>query len=218
MNLKTIWKIITIIELAAIVATVLLDLFIPTLVIIGLMVISLLIRREHLVVMGFKRPISWLGMAGFTFVITLFLQLFDVGLVMPILNRLTGTTIDYSGFASLQGNLGQLLLLLALSWTLAAVGEELAYRGYLQKVLGDLFGSGQTGVLLTVIISSLVFGLAHTEQGIIGVVVTTIDALVFSWLKRRFDNNLWAAILAHGFYNSIGVITFYFTGPIYGLW
>ena len=218
MNLKTIWKIITIIELAAIVATVLLDLFIPTLVIIGLMVISLLIRREHLVVMGFKRPISWLGMAGFTFVITLFLQLFDVGLVMPILNRLTGTTIDYSGFASLQGNLGQLLLLLALSWTLAAVGEELAYRGYLQKVLGDLFGSGQTGVLLTVIISSLVFGLAHTEQGIIGVVVTTIDALVFSWLKRKFDNNLLAAILAHGFYNSIGVITFYFTGPIYGLW
>ena len=137
---------------------------------------------------------------------------------MPILNRLTGTTIDYSGFSSLQGNLGQLLLLLALSWTLAAVGEELAYRGYLQKVLGDLFGSGQTGVLLTVIISSVVFGLAHTEQGMVGVVVTTIDALVFSWLKRRFDNNLWAAILAHGFYNSIGVIVFFFTGPIYGLW
>ena len=137
---------------------------------------------------------------------------------MPILNRLTGTTIDYSGFSSLQGNLGQLLLLLALSWTLAAVGEELAYRGYLQKVLGDLFGSGQTGVLLTVIISSVVFGLAHIEQGIIGVVVTTIDALVFSWLKRRFDNNLWAAILAHGFYHSIGVIVFFFTGPIYSLW
>lgn len=80
-------------------------------------------------------------MAGFTFVINLFLQLFDVGVVMPIMNRLTGTTIDYNGFASLQGNLGQLLLLLALSWTLAAIGEELAYRGYLQKVLGDLFGS-----------------------------------------------------------------------------
>lgn len=80
-------------------------------------------------------------MAGFTFVINLFLQLFDVDVVMPIMNRLTGTTIDYNGFASLQGNLGQLLLLLALSWTLAAIGEELAYRGYLRKVLGDLFGS-----------------------------------------------------------------------------
>jgi len=199
-------------------ATVLLDLFIPTLVIIGLMVVSLLIRREHIAVMGFKRPQSWLGMAGFTLIITFFLQLFDVGVFMPILNRLTGATIDYSGFSSLQGNPGQLLLLLAISWTLAAVGEELAYRGYLQKVLGNLFGSSQAGVLLTVVISSVVFGLAHTEQGIIGVVVTTFDAIVFSWLKRKFANNLWAAILAHGFYNSIGVITFYFTGPIYGLW
>lgn len=218
MNIKTSWKIVTIIEFAAIVAVVLLDLFIPTLVIIGLMVVSLLLRREHIVVMGFKRTQSWLGMVGFAFVIALFLQLFDVGVALPILNRLTGTTIDYSGFASLQGNLGQLLLILAFSWTLAAVGEELAYRGYLQKVLGDLFGSNLIGVLLTVVISSVLFGLAHTEQGVIGVVVTTIDAIIFSWLKRKYDNNLWAAILAHGFYNSIGVIVFYFTGPIYGLW
>jgi hypothetical protein len=58
MNAKTIWKIITIIELAAIVVTVLLDLFIPTLVIIGLMVVSLLISREHIAVMGFERPRS----------------------------------------------------------------------------------------------------------------------------------------------------------------
>jgi membrane protease YdiL (CAAX protease family) len=218
MNTKAVWKIITILELVAVVTTVLLDLFLPTLVIIGLMVVSLLIRREHIAVVGFKRPKSWWGMVGFTLIITFFLQLFDIGVVMPILNRLTGTTIDYSGFANLQDNVGQLLLLLALSWTLAAIGEELAYRGYLQKVLGDLLGSGQTGVLLTVVISSVVFGLAHTEQGIIGVIVTTIDALVFSCLKRRYDNNLWASILAHGFYNSIGVIVFYFTGPIYGLW
>jgi hypothetical protein len=49
-------------------------------------------------------------------------------------------------------------------------------------------------------------------------VVTTIDALFFSWLKQKFGGNLWAAILAHGFYNTIGVLVFYFTGPIYGLW
>lgn len=218
MNSKNIWKIITMIEFAAIVIVVLLDLFMPTLVIIGLMVVSLLIRRDHIAVMGFKRPQSWPSMAGFVFVITVFLQLFDVGVMMPIMNRVTGTTIDYSGFASLQGNMRQLLLLLGLSWTLAAIGEELAYRGYLQKVLGDLFGSSLSGVWLTVILSSVLFGLAHIEQGIVGVVVTTFDAIVFSWLKQKFNNNLWAAILAHGFYNSIGVIVFFFTGPIYGLW
>lgn len=215
---KTLWQIITVIELAAIVTAVLLDLFLPTLVILGLMVVSLLIRRQHIFVMGFKRPRSWASLAGFAFISAFLLQLFDAGVVMPILNRLTGETIDYSGFAHLQGNLGQLLLFLALSWTLAAVGEELAYRGYLQKVLGDFFGGSLTGVLLTAVISSVLFGLAHLEQGLIGVVVTTGDAFVYSWLKRRFGNNLWVTILTHGFYNSIGVIIFYFTGPIYGLW
>jgi uncharacterized protein len=218
MDSKTFWKIITLVELIAAVVVILLDLFLPTLVILGMIFLSLLVRREHIRSLGFKRPQSWSRMLGFTFIAVVFLQLFDVGVVMPIMNRLTGATIDYSGFANLKGNLGQLLLLLALSWTLAAVGEEMVYRGYLQKLLTQLFGSSLPGILLTVGISSLLFGLAHIEQGLVGVVVTTIDAMFFSWLKLRFGGNLWAAILAHGFYNSIGVIVFFFTGPIYGLW
>lgn len=218
MNNKTFWKIITIVELVVAAAVVLFDLFLPTLVILGMIFVSLLIRREHISSLGFKRPQSWAQMIGFSFIGVVFLQLFDVGVVLPIMNRLTGTTIDYSGFANLKGNIGQLVLLLVLSWTLAALGEEMVYRGYFQKLLTHLFGSNLPGILLTVGISSLLFGLAHTEQGLIGVVVTTVDALFFSWLKLKFDNNLWAAILAHGFYNSIGIIVFFFTGPIYGLW
>jgi hypothetical protein len=218
MNNKTFWKIITVVELVAAAAVILLDLFLPTLVILGMTFVSLLIRREQIGSLGFKRPHSWPRMVGFVFAGAVFLQLFDVGVVLPIMNRLTGTTIDYSGFANLKGNLGQLVPLLVLSWTLAALGEEIVYRGYLQKLLADLFGGSLPGILLTVGVSSLLFGLAHTEQGLIGIVVTTIDALFFSWLKLRFGNNLWPPILAHGFYNSLGLIVFYFTGPFYGLW
>ncbi len=218
MNTKTLWKILTVIELVAAAAVILFDVLLPTLVLLGMLGVSLLIRREPVAAVGFKRPSSWPKVAGFALLGAVCLQLFDVGVLMPILNRVTGTTIDYSGFAHLQGNLGQLLLLLVLSWTLAALGEEIAYRGYLQKLLTDLFGDGPTGVWLTIGLSSLLFGLAHTEQGLIGVVVTTVDALFYSWLKRKFDGNLWATILAHGFYNSVGMIVFYFVGPIYGLW
>ena len=218
MKNNTFWKIITIVELVVAAAVVLLDIFLPTLVILGMIFVSLLIHREHIRSLGFKRPQSWARMIGFAFILAVFLQLLDAGVVLPIMNRLTGTTIDYSGFANLKGNIGQLVLLLVFSWTLAALGEEIVYRGYFQKLLTNLFGSNLPGLLLTVGISSLLFGLAHTEQGLIGVVVTTVDALFFSWLKRKFDNNLWAAILAHGFYNSIGVIVFFFTGPINGLW
>lgn len=212
------WKFITLVEFAIAAVVILLDLFIPTLIILGMVVLSLLIRRESITVLGFKRPQAGLSMTGFVFLVAIFMQLFKVGLLMPILNRLTGSTIDYSGFAQLEGNLGMLLILLAASWTLAALGEEIVYRGYLQKLLRDLFGSHPLGIWLTVGISSVLFGLAHTEQGMIGVTITAIDAVVFSWLKYKFGNNLWAAILAHGFSNSIGVIVFYFTGPIYGLW
>jgi hypothetical protein len=71
---------------------------------------------------------------------------------------------------------------------------------------------------LAVGLSSILFGLAHTEQGLIGVTITTLDAVFVSWLKYRYGNNLWASILAHGLSNTIGLITFYFTGPIYGFW
>jgi membrane protease YdiL (CAAX protease family) len=217
MNRKTLWTIVTVVELVAAAAVILLDLFLPTLVILVLAFVSLLVRREKIRSLGFRRPKSWPRMAGFAFVGAVLLQLFDVGVVMPIMNRLTGTTLDYSDFAELKGDIGQLLVLLAVSWTLAALGEEIVYRGYLQKRLTDLAGTQLPGIVLAVGVSSVLFGLAHTEQGLIGVVVTTIDALFFSWLKLRYDN-LWAAVLAHGFYNSVGVIVFFFAGPITGLW
>ena len=211
-------KILTVIEIVIAVTVVLLDLFLPTLVILGMILISLLIRREKVSVLGFMKPKSWPGMIGIAFTSVIFLQLFDIGVLMPALNRLTGTRIDYSGFSALQGNLQQLIMFLLLAWTLAALCEEMVYRGYFQKLLFDLFGSGLSGVWITIGISSIIFGLAHLEQGIIGVVVTTFDAVIFSLLKRKFNDNLWAAILAHGFYNTIGMVVFYFTGPIYGLW
>ena len=218
MNKRAVWKIITVVELLIATVVILLDLFLPTLVILVMVGVSLLIRRDHLGTLGFKRPRSWLQIAGLALGGAVLLQLFDIGVVLPIMNRVTGTTIDYSDFSHLQGNLGQLVMLLVFSWTLAALGEEIVYRGYLQKLITDLFGSDLPGIVLAVGVSSLLFGLAHTEQGIIGVVVTTIDALVYSWLELRTGGNLWTPILAHGFYNSVGVIVFYFTGPIYGLW
>lgn len=218
MNKNVMWKTIAIIEMIIAALVIVLDLFIPTIVILGMIVISLLIRRDKIATLGFQKNENALRMAGTIFLLVVGWQLLQLSLLMPILNHLTGTTQDLSAFASLKGNLGSLLMFLGLSWTLAAFGEEVVYRGYLQKRLCDIFGSNVTGLVVAVGISSILFGIAHTEQGIIGVVITTLDALFFSWLKLRYQNNLWAAILAHGFSNTIGLVAFFFTGPIYGLW
>lgn len=218
MNKNALWKVITILEIVLAALVIVLDLFVPTIVILGIIVVSLLIRREGLSSLGFKKATNARKMVLTVLFLVVLWQLLHLGLTKPLLNHLTGTTQDLSAFEDLKGNLGSLLIYLALTWTLAAFGEEIVYRGYLQRRLSEILGENLPGLLLTVGISSILFGLAHTEQGIIGVVVTFLDAVFFSWLKIKYNNNLWASILAHGFSNSIGLIAFFFFGPIYGFW
>ena len=218
MDTKNIWRVIAVVEITIAVAVIILDLFIPTIVILGMIAISLLVRREGIVSLGFRKNKNMFRMMGVVLFSVFIWQLIQIGFTMPILNHLTGTTQDLGAFTELKGNLSQLLMYLFFSWTLAAFGEEIVYRGYLQRRISDLLGENTIGLILMVGISSLLFGIAHTEQGMIGVVVTTLDALFFSWLKMKFENNLWASILAHGFSNSVGLIVFFFAGPIYGLW
>lgn len=66
-------------------------------------------------------------------------------------------------------------------------------------------------------VSATLFALAHTEQGLIGVALTFLDAIFFSVLNRLY-RTLWASVLAHGFTNTIGLTAFFVVGPIYGLW
>ena len=218
MDRENVWKLISIVELLIAGTVIVLDLFIPTIIILGIIAISFLIRKEKLQTLGFRKNSSWLKMVVTIIVLVIFWTLLHLSVFMPVLNHLTGTTQDLSSFENLKGNFNQLLFFLTLTWTLTAFGEEIVYRGYLQKRIRDLFGDTRIGIILAVGISSLLFGLAHTEQGTIGVILTFLDAIFFSLIKMHYDNNLWAAIIAHGASNTIGLLGFFFFGPVYGLW
>lgn len=218
MDRENVWKLISIVELMVAGTVIIMDLFIPTIIILGIIAVSFLIRKEKLQTLGFRKNSSWLNMMMTILVLVVIWTLLHLSVFMPVLNHLTGTTQDLSAFENLKGNFNQLLFFLILTWTLAAFGEEIVYRGYLQKRILDLFGDTRTGVILAVGISSLLFGLAHTEQGTIGVALTFLDAIFFSLIKIHYDNNLWAAIIAHGTSNTIGLVGFFLFGPVYGLW
>jgi membrane protease YdiL (CAAX protease family) len=203
------------VELFAAVALIAFDVLIPALVILAMMVISFLLRRDKFPGLGFRKfswkmPLIVLGLAtGWTLV--------DVGLLMPILNRITGTTQNVDGFNNLQGNIGQIIFLIAASWTLAALAEEIVFRGYLQKRMIELFPNEKIGIIAAVILTSVMFGFIHLEQGIVGVIISMVDGVFNSVLRWKFKN-LWAAVLSHGFINTIGMIAFFFAGPIFSLW
>ncbi len=208
-------KLLTILELTAAVIAVAFDLFIPALVILAVAGLSLLIRKEKFASLGFhkfpaKLPLTMLAWA-------VVWTLIDIGLFMPILNHLTGTVQDVSAFANLKGNLGQLVFMLVMSWTLAAFCEETAFRGLVGTRICSLFPNERAGRVAAVILTAVLFGFIHTEQGVIGVVISMLDGAFYGYLRYKYDN-LWAAVFAHGFINSIGMIAFFFVGPITGLW
>lgn len=217
MSRENLYKLCAITEILLAIVFICFDLLMPTLLILGLAILSLLYRKEKLKTLGFRKQDKAARMIGEVFLLAVAWTLLDFGLFLPLLNHATGTTQDLSTFKELKGNLGMLGFMLAASWILAALGEEVAYRGFIQTRLESLIGISKLKIPLAVGLTAMLFGFAHTEQGVVGVVITTLDALFFSFLRYRYDN-LWASVLAHGFLNTIGVITFFFTGPLYGLW
>ncbi len=210
-------RIIASVEVIAAAAAVIADVFIPALVLLAMAATSLAVRREHPRSLGLVRPAhpwrlcgTMLGFAGAW-------TLLSLALFIPISNHLSGQRQDTSAFTEVQGNAGMLAVLLVASWTLAAFGEEVAFRGYLFTRLIDAFGSGRLAMWSAVLVSSTLFGITHTEQGVVGVLLATIDGCAFAVLRLR-SGTVWAPVLAHGFINTIGFIAFYFVGPVSGLW
>jgi uncharacterized protein len=210
------WLFVSGIEAIAAAIAVLMDLAIPSLVLLAMAVISLAVRRRGFGTLGLTRFKGW-RLVGTMLVLAVLWSAFQLTVTMPIANHLSGTKQDLTAFEDLQGNVGMLAALLVAGWLLGAFAEELAYRGYLLTRIREALGSGRAGLWVAIALSSTLFGLAHSEQGLIGVVVVTIDAVYFSVLRIGY-RTLWASVLAHGFNNTIGFVAFFLVGPIYGFW
>lgn len=203
-------------EVAAACAAIALDLFVPSLVLLAMAAISLLLRRSSWSSLGFERPDDRrLVPKMFGFAIAW--SVFQLSVAMPIANHVSGERQDLSAFEDLEGHVGALLGMTVLGWVVGALVEELAYRGYLQTRLRQLLGGGPAALVTTVALSSLLFGRVHSEQGLIGMAVVTLDAVAWSVLRYRY-RTLWAPVLAHGINNTIGFVTFFLVGPVYGFW
>lgn len=214
---STLWRWVAAVEVVGCAVAVVLDLALPSLVILLVMVVSLLVRREHLSTLGMRRLDRPWRTAGIVLALSVGWTVAVIALFMPVLEHLTGEQQDVSAFVSLEGDVARLAVLLALSWTLAAVGEELAFRGFVLTRVADAIGPGTFGVVAGVLVSSTLFALIHTEQGTVGVCLTFLDALFFAALRLHY-RSLWAAVLAHGFNNTIGMTAYFLVGPIYALW
>ena len=180
----------------------------PWLVLLGWL--SLRLRGLRWKTLGLRRPRNWIITIAVALAAGAALQLISEFVTEPIIERLTGQTADLSSFRSLVGNLPATLVMLALVWTLAAFGEELAYRGYVLERAAALGQHSPSAYVVAVVVVSLLFGLGHYYQGMAGMVNSAFSGLFFGALYLAAGRNLWLPILAHGFSDTIGLGLIYF--------
>ena len=170
---------------------------------------SLRLRGMRWKDVGFARPPSW----GITIAVGvfsgIFIEVFELFVSQPLLVRWMGKMPDLSNFTVVQGNLKLTLIFVVFSWTLAAFGEELVYRGYLMNRVAAIFHGTRAAWVVSLVAVSVVFGCSHIGQGATGMAENIWDGLLLGALYMACGRNLAAAIIAHGVTDTVDVLLMY---------
>ena len=130
--------------------------------------------------------------------------------VRPLGRWLFEQPTEVASFDAIKGSLANLLVFLAFMWLLAAIAEEVIWRGFVFRSIGRMFGGSRWSWSLALVISAVIFGCLHAYQGPRGVLHATAGGLInggLYWATGR--RNLWLPILVHGFSNTISFVLIY---------
>lgn len=138
------------------------------------------------------------------------LFVFYVTIMVPGIEMLTGVPIDYSSMRQLEGNLQVTIVWLLIVWATAGFGEEIIFRGYFMRQFFKFFGDSKISLVINILIFCSFFGYMHMQQGITGQLVAASMGAILSiiFYMRKYD--LWFMIMLHGFFNTLGILSFYF--------
>lgn len=171
--------------------------------------ISLRLRGVGWRGVGFTVPSGWRRALALGTVAGIGLEILSAFGVEPALARLFGRSADLSDFRPLVGNAALLLVVLAANWILAALGEELVYRGYLMSRVAGLAGGTRAAWVASLLAVSALFGWGHVDQGLTGQVQAAYDGLMLGLLYLGAQRNLLVPIVSHGVSNSLAFVLIY---------
>lgn len=100
-------------------------------------------------------------------------------------------------------NIGGLLVNLLMIAVIAAVGEELIFRGLIQKLMTQMFRNAHLAVLITAVL----FSAFHFQ--FFSFLPRFVLGIVMGYLLY-YGQSIWYPILAHFVNNAMGVIYYYF--------
>ncbi len=154
---------------------------------------------------GYFQPGHWwrdalLGIAG-----GLALRLLMQVIVMPLM----GHHPINQQFNYMVGNTAALPGVVLLLLVISGFGEETLFRGYLFERLKKLFGDSRLTMVLIVLFTSALFGIAHyPEQGWVGVKQSVVTGLTFG-TAFAITGRIWPIMWAHAAFNLMAITIIY---------
>jgi membrane protease YdiL (CAAX protease family) len=113
-------------------------------------------------------------------------------------NNLTVAFLSASGIRGLVSNLFMVAVL-------PAIGEELLFRGLLQRLIKRMTGSSHWGIWIT----AALFSALHLQ--FFGFLPRLLLGALFGYLLE-WTGTLWLPMIAHFINNATGVLVYFFTG------
>jgi len=178
---------------------------------LALLIIFLLFRWKKLPfkLLGLYKPKNWLKVILIGLIIGILIQVFSVIIITPVLEWLGIAKADLSSYEIIEGNISMLFIYLFVSWTTAGLGEELIYRAFLIGQLIVFFENSKFKWIISLCISSIIFGMLHFNNGLEAIIGTGINGFIFGLVYFKMNRNIWSSYFAHGIADTIAILWIY---------
>lgn len=173
--------------------------------VLGLLVVAWASRSGRLHAIGYVRPDRWARDVALGILLGVGLKLILKILIMPLLGA-DPVNHPYHYLAGDGGAIPGMVLVIVFG---AGFGEETVFRGFAFDRLEKLFGSGIQAKALTVLVTTVLFALAHYhDQGVDGAKQAAMVGLVFGSIFAA-TGELWLVICGHVAFDLTAVAIIY---------
>lgn len=159
--------------------------------------------------LGFFKPKNILKLIGSALSLAVFIHLLSYFVLLPIIEKATGTPLSIGVFGQVKNNSTILITSLIISWIVGGLFEETIFRGFMiSKFMKHI--NPKIGAVIGALFTSVLFGFMHFYQGITGQILLVITGLLLATIYVVSKRNLWLNILTHGFVNTISMFSLYY--------
>jgi len=130
-------------------------------------------------------------------------------LYLPLIQHFSPTN-DPGDYDFVKNHLSYLIMTIVAAWVIGGFYEEIVFRGFIQTTIQQWFRKNKHSFWTAGVVTSVLFGLYHWQQGIYGVIFATLSGFLWTYLLKRYKGNLWYPIISHAIYDTIALTLIYF--------